>query len=80
MARRTACWAPRLSAAIRVRARRIGAVINVEARGNQGPSYLFQTSAGDGRLIDLYARAVPHYAAIFALWRDLQDICPTIPT
>jgi len=42
---------------------RIGAVINAEARGNQGTSYLFQTSAGDGPLIDLYARAVPHVAA-----------------
>lgn len=38
------------------------AVINIEARGNQGPSYLFQTSAGDGRLIDLYAHSVRHYA------------------
>ncbi len=41
---------------------RIGAVINVEARGNQGPSYLFQTSAGNAKLIDLYAKSVTHYA------------------
>jgi hypothetical protein len=41
---------------------RIGAVINVEARGNQGPSYLFQTSAGNSKLIDLYAGSVTHYA------------------
>lgn len=40
----------------------VGAVINVEARGNQGPSILFQTSPGNGRLIDLYARSVPQYS------------------
>ena len=42
-------------------AARVGAAVNVEARGNQGPSLLFQTSAGDGPLIDLYARNVPEY-------------------
>ena len=31
----------------------IGGVINVEARGNRGPSYLFQTSAGNAKLIGL---------------------------
>ena len=34
----------------------VGVVVNAEARGNQGPSYLFQTSAGSGKLVDLYAR------------------------
>ncbi len=48
---------------------RTGVVINVEARGNQGPSLLFQTSPGDGRLIDLYARSVPEFAtsSLFAV-------------
>jgi hypothetical protein len=41
---------------------RVGAVVNVEARGNSGPSLLFQTSAGDAPLIDLYAKSVPEYA------------------
>ncbi len=41
---------------------RVGAVVNVEARGNRGPSLLFQTSPGDGPLVDLYARSVTHYA------------------
>lgn len=41
---------------------RVGIVVNVEARGNQGPSLLFQTSPGSEPLIDLYARAVPAYA------------------
>lgn len=48
---------------------RVGAVVNVEARGNQGPSLLFQTSPGDGPLIDLYADNVPEYAtsSLFAV-------------
>ncbi|MGZ5924340.1 MAG: M20/M25/M40 family metallo-hydrolase, partial [Rhizomicrobium sp.] len=48
---------------------RAGVVVNVEARGNQGPSMLFQTSPGDGPLIDLYARNVPEYAtgSLFAV-------------
>ncbi|HEV2682525.1 MAG TPA: M20/M25/M40 family metallo-hydrolase, partial [Rhodanobacter sp.] len=41
---------------------RVGVVVNVEARGNQGPSQLFQTSPGDSKLIDLYAKNVPGYA------------------
>jgi len=41
---------------------KVGAVVNVEARGNQGPSLMFQTSPGNGRLIDLYADSVPTYA------------------
>ena len=41
---------------------RAGVVINLEARGNQGRSYLFQTSPGDGALVNLYAQAVPHLA------------------
>lgn len=41
---------------------RVGVVINVEARGSTGPSLLFQTSPGDAKLIDLYAKSVPQYA------------------
>jgi hypothetical protein len=41
---------------------RVGAVVNVEARGTSGASLLFQTSPGDARLIDLYAANVPAYA------------------
>jgi hypothetical protein len=52
-----------------------GAVINMESRGNQGPSYLFQTGAGDGRLIELYARAVPHFAAS-SLYAEIYKILP----
>ena len=47
----------------------VGVVVNVEARGNQGPSLLFQTSPGDEKLIDLYAKSVPEYAtsSLFAV-------------
>ncbi|HKU66132.1 MAG TPA: M20/M25/M40 family metallo-hydrolase [Rhizomicrobium sp.] len=54
---------------------RTGAVINMEARGNQGPSHLFQTGAGDARLIGIYARAVPHYAAS-SLYAEIYKYLP----
>jgi hypothetical protein len=54
---------------------RTGAVINVEARGNQGPSYLFQTSPGDARLVDLYADSVTHYAAS-SLYAEIYKVLP----
>jgi hypothetical protein len=40
---------------------RVGAVVNVEARGNRGPSLLFQTSDGNAPLIDLYAKNARRY-------------------
>jgi hypothetical protein len=54
---------------------RTGAVINMESRGNQGVSYLFQTGAGDARLIELYARAVPHFAAS-SLYAEIYKYMP----
>jgi len=54
---------------------RTGAVINMEARGNQGPSYLFQTGAGDAKLIDLYARAMPQFAAS-SLYAEIYKYLP----
>jgi hypothetical protein len=54
---------------------KIGAVINVEARGNQGPSYLFQTSAGDAALIDLYAGGVSQYATS-SLYGEIYKYLP----
>lgn len=56
-------------------AAKTGAVINVESRGNQGPSYLFQTSTGDAKLIDLYARSVPNLAAS-SLYAEIYKILP----
>ncbi|MBW8874476.1 MAG: M20/M25/M40 family metallo-hydrolase [Acidobacteria bacterium] len=36
-------------------ARQVGAVVNLEGRGSSGPSLMFETSAGNGWLIPLYA-------------------------
>ena len=61
---------------------RTGVVVNVEARGNQGSSYLFQTHAGDAPLIDVYARAAPHpatsslYAEIYRVLPNNTDLTP----
>ena len=41
-------------------ARDVGVVLNFEARGNGGPSIMFETSAGNGWLIKEFARAVPY--------------------
>ena len=54
---------------------RVGAVVNVEARGDRGPSLLFQTSAGDGPLIDLYAKNVPEYATS-SLYHEIYKFLP----
>jgi hypothetical protein len=50
------------SAYIREARDKIAAVVNVDVRGDSGPSFLFQTSPGDAGLIDLYAKGVSHYA------------------
>jgi hypothetical protein len=61
---------------------RTGVVINLEARGNQGRSFLFQTSPGDGALVNLYAQAVPHlatsslYAEIYKRLPNDTDLTP----
>ena len=54
---------------------RVGAVINVEARGNRGASRLFQTSPGDEKLIDLYAASVPTYATS-SLYAEIYKYMP----
>jgi hypothetical protein len=54
---------------------RTGVVINVEARGNSGPSFLFQTSAGDAALIDLYARNTTHFATS-SLYAEIYKYLP----
>lgn len=56
-------------------ASRVGAVVNVEARGTQGRSLLFQTSAGDAKLIDLYANSVPFYATS-SLYEEIYRLLP----
>jgi hypothetical protein len=54
---------------------RTGVVVNVEARGNQGPSLLFQTHAGNAQLIDLYARAAPNPSAS-SLYGEIYKVLP----
>jgi hypothetical protein len=54
---------------------RTGVVINVEARGNQGPSFLFQTSPGNAGLIDLYAHSVPRFATS-SLYGEIYKFLP----
>lgn len=44
-------------------AKRVGLVINFEARGDGGPALLFQTSGDNGALIRALAEAAPHPAA-----------------
>lgn len=41
-------------------ARDVGLVLNFEARGNSGPSYMFETSPNNGWLIREFAQAVPY--------------------
>jgi hypothetical protein len=61
---------------------RAGVVINVDQRGSAGQSLLFQTSPGDARLVDLYARNVPRvgtsslYAEIYKVLPNDTDLTP----
>ncbi len=41
-------------------ARDVGVVLNFDARGNSGPSYMFETTDGNGWLIKQLASALPH--------------------
>jgi hypothetical protein len=41
-------------------AKHIGLVLNFEYRGNRGPFVMFETSPGNGKLINGFAKAVPH--------------------
>ena len=53
----------------------VGIAINIEARGNQGPSLLFQTSPKASRLIALYARTAPSYATS-SLYAEIYRFMP----
>jgi len=55
---------------------RVGLVLNFEARGSRGPSYLFETSADNGWLIREFARATPHPIASSltgAVYREMPN-------
>lgn len=40
--------------------RDVGLALNFEYRGNRGPVWMFETSAGNGAMVREWARAVPH--------------------
>ena len=44
-------------------ARDVGVALNFEARGSSGPSIMFETSRGNGWLVQEFAKAVPHPVA-----------------
>jgi hypothetical protein len=54
----------------------VGLVVNLEARGNGGPSVMFETSDQNGWLIDQYAGAAVHPVAS-SLTYDLYKLLPS---
>ena len=56
-------------------AKDVSVVLNFDARGNSGPSIMFETSAGNGWLIRQYAQAVPQPLAT-SLSMDVYQILP----
>ena len=56
-------------------AKETGVVLNFDARGNSGPSVMFETSDGNGWLVHQYARAAPHPLATSLS----MDIYRTLP-
>ena len=56
-------------------AKAVGTVLNFEARGNRGPSLLFETSNHNGRLIREFAQAAPHPIAS-SLFYSIYKVLP----
>lgn len=54
----------------------VGLVLNFEARGNKGPSFMFETSEGNGRIIAEFLQASPYTVAnsfISSLYRLMPN-------
>lgn len=54
----------------------VGLILNFEARGNRGPSLLFETSSGNSTLIDAVERVTPHpigSSLFYALYKLLPN-------
>jgi hypothetical protein len=54
----------------------VGLVLNFEARGASGPSFMFETSEGNGALIREFAQAAPHPVAdslMYAVYKRLPN-------
>jgi hypothetical protein len=66
-------------------ARRIGAIVNLEARGGGGTTNLFQTSASNGDVARLWARTAPHPAGtslatfIYSVLPNDTDLTVALP-
>ena len=56
-------------------AKEVGVVLNFDARGNSGPSFMFETSDDNGWLIQQFSQAVPHPLAT-SLSMDIYRIMP----
>jgi len=56
-------------------AKDVGVVLNFDARGNSGPSYMFETSERNGWLVEQLARALPHPMAT-SLTVDVYRLMP----
>ncbi|PWW45504.1 MULTISPECIES: M20/M25/M40 family metallo-hydrolase [Paenibacillus] len=56
-------------------AKEVGVVLNFEARGNQGPSFMFETSDGNGWLIKEFIDATP-YPLANSLLSDAYKLLP----
>jgi len=56
-------------------AKDVGVVVNLDARGNHGPSFMFETSEQNGWLIRRFAEASPHpFATSFSM--DVYRLMP----
>ncbi len=56
-------------------AKDVGLVLNFEARGNRGAVAMFETSNGNGRLIEEFAKAAPHPLAN-SFFSEIYKILP----
>jgi hypothetical protein len=57
-------------------AKDVGLVLNFEARGSSGPSFMFETSNGNGWLIEQFARAAPFPVSnslLYEIYRALPN-------
>jgi hypothetical protein len=57
-------------------AKDVGLVLNFEARGTQGPTVMFETSPGNGRLIEGFAEAAPRPVAsslLYEIYRTMPN-------
>ncbi|GGG00055.1 M20/M25/M40 family metallo-hydrolase [Paenibacillus aceti] len=57
-------------------AREVGLVLNFEARGNKGPSFMFETSDQNGWIIREFLQAAPHpvaYSLIYNIYKLMPN-------